>query len=267
MRRLLFTVVCLATTMSLADSLGAGTALAQSPGDWPIHSLTRPQPPVIDPGKAGPPVPAPSDAIVLFDGHSLDNWRATDSTGAPTSSSAKWKVEQGHMEVVAGTRNIATARGFGDVQLHVEWSAPVPAKGEGQERGNSGVFLMGTYEVQVLDSYHNTTYADGQASAIYGQFPPLVNASRPPGEWQTYDIVFHAPRFDPAGRLLRPARMTVLHNGVLVQDNVTLTGPTAHQRRPPYTAHPDRLPLILQDHGDPVRYRNIWVRELRSETP
>lgn len=166
------------------------------------------------------------------------------------------------MEVVRGAGSIESVRGFGDAQLHVEWAAPAPPRGEGQGRGNSGVFLMGRYEVQVLDSHLNVTYPDGQAGAIYGQFPPLVNASRPPGEWHTYDIVFRAPRFDSAGRLASPARMTVLHNGVLVQDNVSLLGPTSHQRRDPYEAHADRLPVSLQDHGDPVRFRNVWIREL-----
>jgi len=155
-------------------------------------------------------------------------------------------------------------RKFGDVQLHIEWAAPNPPSGEGQERGNSGVYLMSTYEVQVLDSYHNVTYPDGQAAAIYGQYPPLVNASRPPGQWQSYDIVFHAPRFDASGRLVSPARATVFHNGVLVQDNVELSGPTAHGQRPPYKPQPEKLPLSLQDHGEPVRYRNIWIRELKS---
>jgi hypothetical protein len=155
-----------------------------------------------------------------------------------------------------------SARAFGDVQLHIEWATPSPARGSGQARGNSGVFLMGRYEVQVLDSYQNRTYPDGQAAAIYGQYPPLVNASRPPGEWQTYDIVFRRPRFDANGALVSPARMTVFHNGVLVQDDVELTGPSGHQSRPPYERHADRLPIRLQDHGDPVRFRYIWVREL-----
>ena len=228
--------------------------------EYPIHSTTRPQPPVVDPGPHPGLRPPPSDAAVLFDGHSLDAWQSADSSGHP----ARWSVAAGYMEVVAGTGNIGSARGFDDVQLHIEWMAPVPVRGEGQGRGNSGVFLMGIYEVQVLDSYQNPTYADGQAAAIYGQYPPLVNASRPPGEWQTYDIVFHRPRFDANGSVIRPARMTILFNGVLVQDDVALTGPTAHKQRPPYVKHADRLPLILQDHGDPVRFRNIWVRELRS---
>jgi hypothetical protein len=202
--------------------------------------------------------PPPSDAIVLFDGKSLAKWQSSDST----HGAAKWKVADGYMEIAPGTGGIETRDAFGDCQLHVEWRAPTPAKGEGQERGNSGVFLMGTYEVQVLDSYNNITYADGQAAAVYGQYPPLVNASRPPGEWQSYDIVWHRPHFDAQGRLASAARITVFFNGLLAQDNVILTGPTAHQHRPPYHAHPDALPLGLQDHGNPVRYRNIWIRNL-----
>lgn len=223
---------------------------------WAIHDLNRALPPVVDPGPAGPPVPAPADAVILFDGKGLSQWE--DGKGG----AAGWKVENGYVEVVAKMGSIRTKRGFGDCQLHIEWAAPIEAKGEGQERGNSGVFLMDTYEVQVLDSYDNTTYADGQAAAIYGQYPPLVNACRKPGEWQTYDIIFHRPHFDPEKNLVQPARLTVLHNGVLVHDNVELTGPTAHKARPPYKPHEVRLPLSLQDHGNPVRYRNIWLREL-----
>lgn len=169
------------------------------------------------------------------------------------------------MEVVRGTGGIETVRAFGDAQLHVEFMAPARATGTGQNRGNSGVFLMGRYEVQVLDSHDNRTYPDGQAGAVYGQFPPLVNASRRPGEWQEFDIVFHTPRFDASGTLTSPARMTVFHNGVLVQDNVELLGPTSHQRRAPYEAHPTELPISLQDHGDPVRFRNIWIRPLSPD--
>jgi hypothetical protein len=231
-------------------------ARSQTPDAWEIHSMERPQPPVVDPGPAGPPAPAPSDAVILFDGTDLSRWRAADGGPAP------WKVENGYVEVVAHTGSLVTRDSFGDVQLHVEWAVPAVVAGEGQERGNSGVYLMDLYELQVLDSHDNTTYPDGQAGAIFGQFPPLVNASRGPGEWQTYDVVFHAPKFDDAGGLVEPARMTVLHNGVLVQDAVALTGPTAFQRRPPYEAHPARLPISLQDHEFPVRYRNIWLREL-----
>jgi 2-keto-4-pentenoate hydratase/2-oxohepta-3-ene-1,7-dioic acid hydratase in catechol pathway len=252
-------VVVASLTPPSADA-AAAASVPMAAGGFPMHSMTRPRPPVITPGPGGPPAPAPSDAIVLFDGRSLANWRTADSVKGP----AKWKVENGYMEVVRGTGSIETAQGFGDAHLHVEWSAPNPPTGEGQNRGNSGVFLMGTYEVQVLDSYRNDTYPDGQAGAVYGQFPPLANAMRPPGEWQVYDIVFRAPRFSPTGAVTTPARMTVFHNGVLVQDNVSLLGPTSNQRRDPYVAHADRLPISLQDHGDPVRFRNIWIRQLAS---
>jgi 2-keto-4-pentenoate hydratase/2-oxohepta-3-ene-1,7-dioic acid hydratase in catechol pathway len=244
---------------ALAQALRPAGTVAPPREEWPQHSMDRPRPPVVNPGPAGAAVPAPSDAVVLFDGKSLAAWRSADSAG----TDARWKIEGGYMEVVRGSGSIATRQGFRDVHLHVEWAAPNPPTGTGQNRGNSGVFLMERYEVQVLDSYQNDTYPDGQASAIYGQFPPLANASRPPGEWQTYDIVFHAPRFDGAGRVSSPARMTVFHNNVLVQNNVALLGPTSNQRRDPYVAHPDRLPISLQDHGDPVRFRNIWLRELR----
>jgi hypothetical protein len=225
---------------------------------WPPTDSTRPRPPIVTPAPAGAPVPAPSDAIVLFDGKDLSQWRS--DSGKP----AAWTVRDGYMEVKPGAGAIQTAQGFGSVQLHIEWAAPTPARGEGQERGNSGVFLMGKYEVQVLDSYDSPTYADGQAASVYGQYPPLVNASRKPGEWQTYDIIFHAPKFKGDGSLERPAVVTVFHNGVLVQDHVVLTGPTAHKARPPYKAHADKLPLMLQDHGSLVRYRDVWVRELGS---
>jgi len=235
---------------------------AQAPIPWKIHDPSRPLPPVIAPGTASTEDAvgrAPSDATVLFDGKDLSGW--VDKDGKP----ARWKVEKGYMEVVPDSGYIFTRAAFGDCQLHVEYAEPVPGVGEGQDRGNSGVFLMGLYEIQVLDSYQNKTYADGQAAAVYGQYPPLVNASRPPGEWQTYDIVFHGPRFNKDGKLSHPARVTVLHNGVLVQDNVTLTGPTAHGERPPYKAQPEKLPLALQDHGDPVRYRYLWIRELHED--
>jgi hypothetical protein len=235
---------------------------AQAPMKWKIHDLNRPTPPVIDPGTASTqetPGNPPSDAVVLFDGKDLSHW--VDKDG----QAAKWKVENGYMEVTAKAGNISTRDSFGDCQLHVEFSEPTPPHGESQERGNSGVFPMGLYEIQVLDSYQNKTYADGQASAVYGQYPPQVNASRPPGQWQTYDVIFHQPRFGADGKVTHPARMTILHNGVLVQDNVELTGPTAHGERPPYKKHAEKLPLQLQDHGDPVRYRNIWIRELKEQ--
>jgi len=246
-----------ATRAAILLTTAAIIASGQVSTKWPQHSMDRPQPAVVSPGPFAA-FPPPSDAIILFDGRSLAGWRSADHAGEP----AKWKVADGYMEVVAGAGGIESKEAFGDAQLHVEWRAPTPPKGESQERGNSGVFLMGRYEVQVLDSYHNVTYPDGQAGSVYGQFPPLVNASRPPGEWQTYDIVFHRPRFDANGKVTSPARMTILHNGVLVQDNVELSGPTAHQTRPPYEKHPDALPMMLQDHGNPVRFRNIWVRKL-----
>src|SRR5207244_4464797 len=174
----------------------------------------------------------------------------------------KWVVRDGYFEVAPHTGAIVTKRGFGDVQLHVEWATPVPATGEGQDRGNSGVFMMTHYEIQVLDSYHSDTYADGQAAAVYGQTPPLVNASRPPGQWQTYDIIFHRPRFTADGAVRDSARVTVLHNGVLVQDNTIITGWTVHGQRAHYAPHADRLPLLLQDHGrDGVHHRRAGARQ------
>ncbi len=225
--------------------------------EWKIHDMNRPLPPVVKPGEVGIPGQPPSDALVLFNGKDLSQW--CDSKGKP----ARWTVAQDYMEVVKKTGSIRTKQNFGDCQLHIEWAAPLPVVGKGQGRGNSGVFLMDTYELQVLDSYNNRTYADGMAASVYGQFPPLVNACRPPGEWQAFDIIFHRPHFDKNGNLVHPARVTVLHNGVLVQDNVELLGPTAWKKRVPYKLHPEKMPLSLQDHGNPVRYRNIWIRELK----
>ncbi len=235
------------------------------PGDrWRVHDGTRPQPRVVDPGTASSqeaPGRPPSDAVVLFDGKDLSHWRA--GNGEPTG----WTIEDGAMVVPpAGTPNggtIYSREEFGDCQLHVEFAAPSPPRGEDQGRGNSGVFFFGRYEVQVLDSYENQTYPDGQAAAIYGQYPPLVNASRKPGEWQTYDILFTAPRFE-AGKLVRPAYATVLHNGVAVHHHVELMGPMSHRQLPKYTPHEARGPISFQDHGDPVRFRNVWVRELKG---
>lgn len=241
----------------VAGAMGMhGTGAAQPESPWKIHDMKRPHPAAVAPGKNDLPAPPPSDAIVLFDGKDLSQW--SDMKGEP----AKWKVENGYMEIAKGSGDIRTKAGFGDVQLHVEWAAPTREQDSGQNQGNSGVYLMGLYEVQVLDSYQNQTYADGQAAAIYGQYPPLVNACRPPGEWQSYDIIFRRPRFDGEGKLLQPARVTVVHNGVLVQDHVELWGPSNWLEYDPYKAHPDKLPISLQDHGSPVRYRNIWLREL-----
>jgi hypothetical protein len=250
-------------TLTLAVFAATGSALAAQStlSAWPQHSTERPAPPVVTPGAVGP-VGAPSDAMVLFGGSSLDAWQA--ERGGP----ARWRVVDGAFEVVAGTGGIKTRQAFGDAQLHIEWMTPAPARGTGQDRANSGVFFGdGRYEVQVLDSYNNATYPDGQAGALYGQFPPLVNASRAPGDWQVYDIVYRRPRFRADGTLERAARFTVFHNGVLVQDAMEPVGPTANRSRPPYSAHADRLPISLQDHGHPVRFRNVWVRELEAPVP
>ncbi len=228
-------------------------------GPWPQHSMDRPKPQIVDPGTDNPPaVPGrpPADAIVLFDGTSTTHF--VDDHGAPT----KWTIVDGALVVNPGTGNALSREAFGDCQLHIEWATPTPPHGDGQERGNSGVILQGLYEIQVLDSYDNPTYADGQAGSVYGQYPPRVNVSRRPGEWQSYDIVFHRPRFDADGHVVRPARFTVFQNGVLIQDDVALVGPTSHGHRAPYEKTPDRLPLLLQDHGNPTRFRNIWVRDL-----
>ncbi len=248
----------LGLVVTLAAFLAPAAARSADVGSWPQHDRNRPAPKIVDPGPApDQPAKPPADAVVLFGGKDLSAWKSKKDGGP-----AKWKVENGYMEVVKGTGYVETVQGFGDCQLHVEWMAPSPPVGQDQDRGNSGVFLMGIYELQIVDSYGNVTYPDGQAAAVYGQYPPLVNASRPPGQWQTYDIVFHGPRFDAAGQVTRKASFTVLHNGVLVQDHVELVGPTANKAQPPYAAHPTKLPLSLQDHDHPVRFRNIWIREL-----
>ena len=213
----------------------------------------EPEPVVVRPGAAGE---APADAIVLLGSEGADEWRHADGRGVD------WLVEGGVLTVAAGTGNIETVRAFGDVQLHLEWRAPTRIEGEGQGRGNSGVFLQKRYEVQILDSYDNRTYSNGQAASIYKQHIPLVNAMRPPGAWQSYDIVFTAPRFAPDGALTSPAYVTVLHNGVLVQNHVQLLGKTVYMGQPAYAGHPPKQPLMLQDHGNPVSFRNIWVRPL-----
>lgn len=253
--------LAVALALGLADPAPAQqnpNPVPKDPSEWPQHSLIRPKPSVIMPGARGS-TGAPSDAVMLFDGTSLNAWRTADTT---LLRPARWTISDGALEIAPGTGSIMTRQGFGDVQLHVEWMTPTPAVGEGQERGNSGVFLMNRYEVQILDSWHNPTYADGQAGSIYGQFPPRVNAARPPGEWQSYDIIFHRPHFDAGGTLTVPARLTVFHNGVLVQEDQILLGPTSNAVRTPYRSHANQLPILLQDHGVKVRFRNIWLREL-----
>ncbi|HET6381855.1 MAG TPA: DUF1080 domain-containing protein [Armatimonadota bacterium] len=226
---------------------------------YKVHDGTRPQPRVVDPGTASTPDQPgrpPSDAIILFDGRDASGWAGKD--GAIT-----WKVENGYMEVTPGAGTVRTKESFGDCQLHLEWAAPTTVKGDSQGRGNSGVFLMGRYEIQVLDCFNNPTYADGTTAAIYGQYPPLVNACRKPGEWQTYDIIWEGPRFQ-GEKLVRPAHVTVIHNDVVVHYHTEILGPTRHRQAPSYQPQPETGPLELQDHGDLVRYRNIWYRPLKA---
>lgn len=205
-----------------------------------------PEPAVVDPGPPGGP---PADAIVLFNGENLDAWHGGD----------KWAIEDGAATARGG--GISTKQKFGDCQLHLEFAAPSEVKGNGQGRGNSGVYLMGRYEIQVLDSYDNKTYFDGQCGSVYKQQPPMVNACRKPGEWQTYDIIFTAPRFEEDGKVKTPAYVTVLHNGVLLHNHFELTGGTSYTEPPKYSKHGDKDSIQLQFHGDPVRFRNIWIRE------
>jgi hypothetical protein len=252
-----FSTVLTLLATSAAFCLRAGDL---DPRNWIGHDRTRPLPPVVDPGlsstqeRAGK---APSDAVVLFDGSDLSKWVAMN--GEPT----KWIVRDGAMECVPGSGYIRTVQCFGDAQVHVEFATPAKPEGSSQGRGNSGFFFGGTrYEIQVLDSFENKTYADGSCASIYNQYPPLVNASRSPGQWQGYDIIWTAPRFEADGKLRSPAHVTLFHNGVLVHHNVELIGDTGWVTRGPYHAHPEKLPISIQDHGNPVRFRNIWVREL-----
>jgi len=258
-------------TILSASCLSACTLFAGLYGDtpddrhaWAVHDRNRPNPVKVT---AAPGLP-PSDAVVLFDGteKTFANW--CDKKGEPT----KWKLVDGALESVKGAGYISTKQSFGDCQLHIEWASPSKVEGVGQGRGNSGVFLMGMYEIQVLDSFEtdpskdpnpNPNYADGQASAVYAENPPLVNASRAPGEWQTYDIIFHQPVWE-GEKMVWPGSVTVLHNGVLTQDHWEMEGLTTHCRRRPLQPHAVKLPLQLQDHGNPVRYRNIWIREIPS---
>jgi hypothetical protein len=237
--------------------LVAAVAQAQQPlrqGEPKLTEIWEPEPRVVTPGKTA--ADPPSDAIVLFDGTNASAWAGSDG------GAIKWKIENGAMTVAAGTGVIHTKEAFGDCQLHIEWRTPSEVKGESQGRGNSGIFFMGRYELQVLDSYKNRTYSNGQAGGIYKQLPPLVNASRGPGEWQTYDVIWTAPRFYQDGSVKSQARITVFHNGVLVQNDRALWGSTQYIGIATYDKHGDKEPLVLQDHGNPVSYRNIWIRPL-----
>lgn len=231
-------------------------------GKWHVHDSERPQPVPVTPGTCSTPETpgkAPSDALVLFDGADLSQWETV--TGGP----AQWKVEQGYLEVLPASGDIQTKQRFGDCQLHVEWATPNPPVGDIMNRGNSGVFLFGQFELQVFESYpeQRGIYADGQAGAIYGQYPPLVNACRKPGEWQCFDVLFTAPRFDGA-RLLTPAFITVFQNGVAIHHHTAILGSTGHRLLPKYTPRGSTGPVRLQAHGNPVRYRNIWIRPIKG---
>jgi len=220
-----------------------------------LSEYYSPVPPVITPGKTSSE--PPSDAIILFNGKDLSEWSGVKKP------EVGWTIEGDAMVVKPGSGNVKTKKGFGDCQLHIEFRTPAVVQGQGQGRGNSGIFLMGKYELQVLDNYNNTTYVNGQAGSIYKQLPPLVNACRPPGEWQTYDVIFTAPRFFEDGRVQSQARITVIQNGVLVQNNMSLWGGTEYIGSPVYKKHGDKEPIELQDHGNTTAFRNIWVRELK----
>jgi hypothetical protein len=222
---------------------------------WHVHDGDRPQPRVVTSPKFSEMAAAPSDAVVLFDGTDLSKWKHADG------SAGKWKIENGYMEVVPKSGILRTRDEFGDFQLHIELATPVKVEGSGQGRGNNGVNIFGRYEIQVLDSFNNPTYPDGQAAAIYGQTPPLVNSSRGPGEWQTYDIIFEAPRWEGDNQV-KKAYVTVLHNGVVVHHRREILGTTGHRIAPKYGKPQEKGPLELYEHGNPVRFRNIWIRPL-----
>ncbi len=244
---------------SAADGQLGYTSTPLIPGtSWHVHDGRRPQPRIVTPGESfSHAARPPSDARVLFDGKDLSQFEK--SGGGP----AGWKVENGYMEVAPKSGSIQTRERFADFQLHLEFATPAKIEGQGQGRGNSGVLFNGVYEVQVLDSYQNPTYPDGQAGALYGQIPPLFNASKPPGEWQSYDIIFESPRWDDAGNLVKKAAVTVLHNGVLLHHRREFTGTTPHQQNGNYNRrHAPEVFIQLQDHNNPMRFRNIWLRSI-----
>jgi hypothetical protein len=239
----LLILTCATTFIAAADAKGPDEK-------WPVHSMERPRPPVVTPAPGGAPVPAPADAIMLFDGKDLSLWKQ-QKTKEGEEDTARWNLAEDYMEVVSGTgQHVCRKILAGDIQLHIEWATPKEVKGKGQGRGNSGIFIDGFPEVQVLDSYENDTYPDGQAGGLYGQFPPLVNACRPPGEWQTYDIIIERA-IVKEGELMRKARLTVIQNGVVIQAGREFNNRTTEGT------------LSMQDHGNPVRFRNIWYRTLQ----
>jgi hypothetical protein len=253
----------LSTTIAAAASAADGKSLGYQdtpiiPGTkWHVHDGERPQPTIVTPGKTFSELaPQPSDAVVLFDGKDFSKWQSGNG------GEVKWKIEGDYMEVVPKTGIIRTKDQFGDFQMHLEFATPVQVVGDGQGRGNNGVNIFGRYEIQVLDSYNNKTYPDGQAGAIYGQTPPLVNSSRGPGEWQTYDIVFEAPRWDAEGKLVKKAYITLLHNGVVVHNRREVIGNTGHRTVGNYNKKQETGPIELYEHGNPVRFRNIWIRPI-----
>jgi hypothetical protein len=249
-------LVSFATLSAQNSPIGYDDTPLQPDGKWKVHDIKRPRPPIVTPG-AMTTIPPPGDAVVLLgpDGN-MSKWQTTEG------AAVAWPVSEGVLQSSKGF--IQTKAEYSDVQLHVEFATPSDVKGNSQGRGNSGVFVAGVFEIQVLDSFDNVSYADGQAAALYGQFPPLVNASRRPGEWQSYDIFFTAPKFSPQGDLVSPAMATVVHNGVVVQNAQPFWGPTAHRRIDKYAASNARGPIRLQDHSNPVRFRNIWLRELKA---
>ncbi|MCS7046388.1 MAG: DUF1080 domain-containing protein [Gemmataceae bacterium] len=237
----------------LGAALGLGFMLCQqAAGQRWLHGIIWPEPPIVTPGDYATHS-APSDAMVLFDGKNLDAWVGVKKTTIDPDGA--FTVRE----------YLQTKQSFGDCQLHVEFASPNPPRGSGQGRGNNGIGLMGArYEIQVLDSYQNKTYFEGQCAAVYNQRPPMVNASRKPGEWQTFDIIFTAPKFDDTGKVVKPAYVTVIHNGVVVHNHTEIIGSTYFDQQAKYVKHPDKAPLVLMYHGDPVRFRNIWIRELKE---
>ena len=258
------TLVAAATLLNATDNKKPATGYTDTPflpdGKWRVHDDNRPRPAVVKSGETfSHMAPPPSDATVLFDGTCLSGWENTKA-----GKKVEWKVENGYMEVKPKTGTIRTKQKFGDFQLHIEFATPAEVKGASQGRGNSGVIIYGLYEVQLLDSYNNKSYADGQVGAMYGQFPPLWNAAKKPGAWQTYDIIFETARWKD-GKLAKKANVTVLHNGVLLHHRKEFIGTVKHKKVATYSKpHAPEGPIVLQDHGNPMRFRNIWIRNIGS---